>query len=182
MQSIMLTGLLRIELADHTVLLSDGGTVPWSGDEYTGYDSLFGAIKEVEPITEGIADEAPAFTITFLPPPDVAAADLISPSHQNARLRGWVAELDSETGLVTGTPDQFCDMLIDVPRLRFAQTGRVLEIDCVSGGQRLMNLNEANVLNGGMHRRIYPGETGMDDTTGVQSTFAWGAGSARGTR
>lgn len=180
MQSIMLTGLLKIELADHTVLLCDGGTVTWGGDTYTGYDSFFGALKEVEPVTEGIADEAPAFTITFLPPPDVASADLIAPEHQNARLRGWIAELVE--GAVSGTPDQFCDMLIDVPRLRFPQTGRVLEIDCVGGGQRLMNLNEANVLNGGMHRRIYPGETGMDDTTGVQSTFAWGAGSARGVR
>lgn len=182
MQSIMLTGLLKIELAGHTVLLCDGGSVPWGGDTYSGYDSFFGAVKEVESIGEGIADEAPAFTITFLPPPDALAADLISPTHQNRRLRGWIAELDAETGAVTGTPDQFCDMLIDVPRLRFPQTGRILEVDCVGGGQRLMNLNEANVLNGGMHRRIYPDETGMDDTTGVQSTFAWGAGSARGVR
>lgn len=180
MQTIMLTGLLKIELAGHTVLLCDGGAVTWGGDTYTGYDSFFGAVKEVEAISEGIADEAPAFTITFLPPPEVASADLISPAHQNARLRGWIAELDE--GAVTGAPDQFCDMLIDVPRLRFPQTGRVLEIDCVGGGQRLMNLHEANVLNGGMHRRIYPTETGMDDTTGVQSTFAWGVGSARGVR
>lgn len=182
MQSIMLTGLLKIELAAHTVLLCDGGAVSWAGDTYTGYDDFFGVLKEVEAISEGIADEAPAFTISFLPPPDVASADLISRVHQNARLRGWVAELDAETGLVTGTPDQFCDMLIDVARLRFPQSGRVLEIDCVGGGQRLMNLHEANVLNGGMHRRIYADETGMDDTTGVQSTFAWGAGSARGVR
>lgn len=181
MESITLTGLLKIELVDHTVLLCDGGTVSWGGDNYAGYDDFFGAVKEVESISEGLADEAPAFIITFLPPPDVDAADLIAPAHQNARLRGWIAELD-EDGSVTGTPDQFCDMLIDVARLRFPQAGRELEIDCVGGGQRLMNLHEANVLNGGMHRRMYLSETGMDDTTGVQSTFAWGAGSARGVR
>lgn len=182
MDRYILTGLLKTELPSGTVLLCDGGTVEWSGDTYTPHDDLIGGLQEADSINEGVADEAPAFTLTFLPEPAAAAADLIDPTFQNARVRMWIAELDEDTGLVSGTPDQVLDALIDVPRLRFPADGRVLEIDCVSGGQRLMNLNEANVLNGEMHKRIYPSETGMDDTTGVETTFAWGISSARGTK
>lgn len=181
MQSYLLTGLLKIELASHTVLLCDGGTVEWDGDTYSPHDSLFGGLDGIDTLTEGVADEAPAFTLRFLPDAAATAADLIDSAHQDRRLRLWLAEIDPETGLVSGTPDQQVDALIDVPRLRFPMGGRVLEVDCVSGGQRLMNRNEASVLNGGMHKRIYAAETGMDDTTGVQQTFAWGVSSARGT-
>jgi hypothetical protein len=179
--SYILTGLLKIELASHTVLLCDGGTVEYDGDTYAPHDTLFGGLQGMDSLTEGVADEAPAFTLTFLPDAAASAADLLDPAHQDCRLRLWLAEIDADTGLVTGTPDQFADALIDVPRLRFPADGRILEGDCVSGGQRLMNRNEANVLNGGMHKRIYSSETGMDDTTGVQQTFAWGISAARGT-
>lgn len=182
MDRYTLTGLLKVELPGHTALLCDGGTVEYDGDTYEPLDSLIGGLEEVDTINEGVADEAPAFTMTFFPDPDSSATDLLDPTFQSARLRLWIAELDDDTGLVSGTPDQVVDGLIDVPRLRFPNTGRVLELDCVSGGQRLMSLNEANVLNGGMHKRIYPLETGMDDTTGVESSFAWGISSSRGTR
>lgn len=182
MHRITLAGMLKIELRAHTVLLCDGGSIPWGADTYTSHDSLFGGLSEVEAISEGVGDEAPAFTLTFLPDPTATALALIDPAHQGARVRMWIAEINEMTGLIVGVPDQQCDMLIDVPRLRFPETGRLLEVDCVSGGQRLMNLDEGNVLNGGFHKRRFPGETGLDDCTGVSSTFAWGAGSARGTR
>lgn len=181
MQHHLVTGLLKIDLVGHTVLLCDGGTVVYDGDTYAPFDSLFGAVESYEAFNEGVVDEAPAFMLTFRPAPDAVAADLNDPLHQDCQLRMWWAEIDADTGLITGTPQQLAEAVIDVPRLRFPPDGRLLENDCVSGGQRLMNLNEANVLNGGMHKRIYSAETGMDDTTGVQSTFAWGISSARGT-
>lgn len=180
-QRYLLTGLMKIELPGHDVLLCDGGTVVWNGDTYGPHDSLFGGVQEAESLTEGVADEAPALSLTFLPDPDAEPDDLLDPAMQGSRLRMWIAEIDEETGLVSAPPDQCFDGLIDVTRLRFPVEGRVLEVDCVAGGQRLMNLDEAAVLNGGMHKRIYPEETGMDDTTGVESTFAWGVSSARGT-
>jgi hypothetical protein len=172
--------MLKIELPVRTVLLCDGGKLDWAGEEYTQHDSLFGVFAELGTIREGTGDQAPSLTIKLTPDPAPAADALIDPGYQFARVRIWTADVDQRSGTIIGDPVQDLDMLIDVPRLRFPKEGRSLEIDCVSGWQRLFDINEGNVLNGPMHRRIYSSEAGMDNTTGVSTTVAWGDKGPRG--
>jgi len=174
---ICLAGLLKLELPGHTVLLCDGGTLLFEGDTYLSEDSVFGTIAAIEAVTEGIGDQAPAATITFAPQPDAAAADLSNAAMQGSRLRTWIAEVDYDTGVILGTPDQQTDAVIDVPRLKIGKGKRLVEMDFVSSLERLFIIGTGNVLSGEFHRRVWPGERGCDNATGVEYTFAWGVGS-----
>lgn len=179
MRRILLTGLIKIELPAHTVLLCDGGTIDFDGDTYRGKDALFGMVREAGEISMGVGDIAPSGSISFLPPPDVAAAALLDPSFQGCRLRGWLAEVGGDSGVIVGTPSLELDAIIDVPTLRFPPEGRVLELGYVSTWQRLFDVDEGNLLNGGVHKKIYPAEMGMDNTTGVSRDFPWGTTTPR---
>jgi len=179
MRRILLAGLLKIELPGHTVLLTDGGTVTWDGDSYASRDALFGMVAEPDELENGVGEEAPSGTVRFVPPPEVASADLIDPAYQDCRMRGWLAEIDADTGEVVGTPSLELDAIIDVPRLSFTNDERELEVDHVSIWQRLFDTNEGNVMNGLTHRQLYPSETGMDNTTGVSKDVPWGTNSVR---
>jgi hypothetical protein len=182
MQRIRLAGLLKLELPDSDVLLSDGGTVVFGGDTYLSKHATMGTISAIETVTEGVGDAAPSGTITFLPAPGANVDDVCHASMQGSRLRVWVAEIDDDTGATIGTPRQEQDSVIDIPRLVLGAGKRLVEMDFAGSLERLFIVNRGNALSGEFHRRIYPGERGLDNATGVSSQFAWGVASApRGT-
>lgn len=179
---IRLAGFLKLELPGHTVLLCDGGTLPYGGDTYMSEDPLFGTIVSVEPITEGVGDEAPTGVITFAPQEDAAVEDICSEEMQGSRLRAWTGEIDDDTGTIIGLPEQIMDSVIDVPFLKLGLGKRLVEMTYVSRAERLFIVDTGNVLSGAFHKRIYPGERGFDNAAGVEDQFAWGVASApRGT-
>lgn len=181
-QRIVLTGLLKIELPGHTARLCDGGVVTFDGEEYRGRDALLGVLDGAEALTEGVGDEAPAASLTFLPPDSAPAATLNSATVQGARVRAWTAEIDPDSGLTLGTADQLADWIVDYPALTLGIGKRELELACVSGGQRFFQVDRGNSLSPAFHREIYPGETGLDQASEVSTSFAWGtAAPARGT-
>lgn len=182
MNRYLLAGLLQVDLPAHTVRLCDGGSLDWDGDTFTARDSVFGVVQGLTTISEAVGNQLPTFTLSFLPPEAVASADLIDKTFQGSRLRIWTAEVDEDTGLITGDPDLEADMIIDVPTLRWENGVRILEVDCVSAWQRLFDFNEGNFLDGPSHKRIYPSEQGLDNVTGVATTFAWGTAGPRGVR
>lgn len=181
MESILLTGLMKLELPVRPVLLCDAGVVTWNGDTYRSKDTDFGILSGFEALTEGVGDEAPAGILTMSPPATSAAALLSSPGYQGSRLRLWVAEIDPNTGHIIGEPDLMCDWQVDSTRLRIGRGTLALEIACVTQGQRLMLTNDGNTLSPAYHRSIHPGEAGLDNATGLTTDVAWGvAGPARG--
>jgi len=175
MQRVRLSGLMKLELPNRSVLLCDGGFVPWAGETYLSRDPDFGILTGFEALTEGVGDEAPAGILTMAPPSTAAAATLSQPGYQGSRLRLWVAEIDDASGQVIGQPDLMVDWQVDSTRLRIGRGTRALEIGCVTRGQRLMLRNEGNVLSSSFHASIYPGETGLDNATGLTTEVAWGA-------
>lgn len=94
MDSITLSGLIKIELPEATLHLCDGGFVIWDGDTFYNTDPVFGSIGAIEPLSEGVGDSAPALRLTFLPASTAAAADLSQPSWQGSRVRMWIAEVN----------------------------------------------------------------------------------------
>lgn len=176
-ERIRLSGLMRLELPQRDVLLCDGGFVPWGDLTFEVEDPEFGILAGFEALSEGVGDEAPAGVLTMAPASTAAAAALSQPGYQGSRLRMWVAEVDEVTGQVVGQPDQMVDWQVDSTRLRIGRGSRLLEISCVTHGQRLMLRNEGNTLSPAFHRLIYPGEAGLDNATGLTTDVAWGVGS-----
>jgi hypothetical protein len=178
---IMLAGLLRIELPGHDARLSDGGAVTVAGETYRARDARLGVVDGLEALTEGVADEAPAALLRFLPPDDVAAATLNDPAQAGSRVRLWTVEVDAETGAPIGAPEQEADWIVDFPALTIGIGERALELACVSGGDRLFQRDRGNSLAPNFHRSIFAGEAGLDNASGVETAVPWGAPSpARG--
>lgn len=171
---ITVVGLAKFELPGHTILQGDGGVVTWGADTYTAEDASFGVISTIEEADEAMGDEAPGGKLTFLPKDSAAAATLSSPTYQNSRMRFWFAEVNRATGAVTGTPTLVGDMRLDTTTLRFPKSGRALDIEFITSAERLMNVEDGNVLSPRFHKKVWPGELGLDNATGVELTKAFG--------
>jgi hypothetical protein len=174
MQRTRLTGLLKLDLRDgRTIRLCDGGWTPWGAEKFIARDPTFGIIGALETFEEGVGDEVPAFSLTFLPASTAAAIDLAAPGMQGSRLRMWIAELDDLTGQIIGTPDQQFDGQLDQVRLVTGLRKRELPMTFVPRGERFFNSNDGNTLSSAFHKSVYPGELGEDNATDSVSV-AWG--------
>jgi hypothetical protein len=177
MNGIRLSGLMKMELpGEQTVRLCDGGFVPWGDEIFLSTDPTYGVLAGFEALTEGVGDEAPAGTLTMLPPSTAVAGDISRPGNQGSRIRLWIAEIGDD-GRVVGTPDQMADWQLDRTVLTIGRAKRSLEIGCVTLGQRLMVQNEGNVLGSSFHAGIFPGERGHDNAVGLEASVAWGTAS-----
>lgn len=180
MERIAARGLLKIELPGQDVLLCDGGFVDFAGDRYRGKDPLFGTLASVEVDAEGEGDTIPAAELELLPPATAAIADLSRPGYQTSRVRFWIGEYDVASNALSGTPDLMFDGQVDRTTLRIGRR-RTLTVGVVSSAERLFELNIGNTLNPGFHKKIWPGEKGHDNATGLTVPVAWGVESpARG--
>jgi hypothetical protein len=167
-------GLVKIELPSGDVRLCDGGFADFDSERYESSHPVFGTIGASEPISEALDDQAPAATMTLLPPDGVAAAELSQPSYQGARVRFWIGVVNPGTGQIAGEPEQLADLILDSCTLVAGRGTRSLEIGLVSHGDRLFAVREGMVLSPQFHKSIWPGETGLDNMTGHEVAVAWG--------
>lgn len=174
METISLTGLLKIELPGADVLLCDGGFFSFAGDIYRSFDPLFGVISSVEGLEEGLGDEVPALELEFAPPASAAVGDLSQPGYQQARVRLWIGEYDPDTGLIVGDPQLEFDGMVDQTSLRVSRSERTLAVTVVSTAERLFQRNIGNSLSPAFHKSLFPGELGHDNATGLKVPVAWG--------
>lgn len=174
-QVILMSGLIKLELPGRDpVLLCDGAFVPWNGETYLSDHPVFGTVAGFAALTEGVGDELPAGSITFLPPKVTAAIELSRPGYQGARLRMWLAEIDKATGKPIGEPEEMADWLTDKTVLKRASNARALEMVCVTQSQRLLVRNDGNAMSPTSHQRVFAGERGHDNAVGMDITVAWG--------
>lgn len=178
MDRIGLTGLLKIELPEHTVLLCDGGFIEYDSEIYKSADPVFGSIASVEGMSEGQGNEIPALDLTLLPPGVTAPAELSKPGYQRSRVRFWIAEYDVDTGAIVGTPELMFLGQIDQTTLRVGAS-RQLDISVVSNAERLFELDIGNTLGPAFHKSVWPGELGHDNATGLTIPVAWGVEAPR---
>jgi hypothetical protein len=75
-------------------------------------------------------------------------------------------------------PDPYLlfDGVIDVPVLSFSEGSRQVAFDVVSNFERLFLDDEGSRLSPAAHKSIWPGETGLDDVTGIVRQVLWGPG------
>lgn len=174
-----ITGLLKIELPDHTVLLSDGGVTEYDGDTYIAEDSLLGSLASIDTISEGIGQEIPALELGFAPPSNVAVTALSNGAIQQSTVRLWIAEFDIDTGAVVGTPELRFIGFVDQPQVSYSLGQFGVTITAVPQLEALFFKDDGNGLSSSFHKSLYAGETGHDNATGLQVSVAWGANSPR---
>lgn len=176
-----ITGLLNIELPGHTARLTDGGTTVFGSEIYTAYDNVLGSLAAVDTIAEGIGDEIPALDLTFAPPSSEAVSALSSGAIQRSRVRLWLAEYDTATGEIVGTPDLRFIGFVDQPQISFAYGQLALQITAVPELEAMFYKDTGNGLSISFHKMMYPGELGHDNASGLSLPVAWGVESpARG--
>lgn len=177
-----LVGLVEITLPDYDLrLLAPGtGVIGWGGKTFTGNDPNFGVLAAVGEISDGTGDEAPAISLTFMPPTDAAAGVLAAPTMQGSPVKVWLAAVDRASGLVYADPELLFIGELDVPTITAGKEGRTLEYEVVSVFERLFDQDEGARLVGGFHKSIWPGELGFDFVTGVEDKLFWGVESPKG--
>lgn len=177
MQSISLVGLVKIELPDGDVRLTDGGWMDFSAERYREKDAIYGAIGSVDSLAEGVGNQVPALQLTLLPPGSSSAGDLHQVGMQNSRVRFWIGEYVVGTNLLNGTPDLMFDGQVDQCSLTIDGQERRVEMSVVSTAERLFERNIGNSMTPVFHKSIWPGELGHDNATGLGIPVAWGTAS-----
>lgn len=172
-----LTGLLKIELPTHTATLSDGGVTQFAGDTYKPVDEILGAIASIDTIAEGVGQEIPALEINFAAPGVVAVTALSTGAIQQSRVRLWLAEYDTMTGAVVGTPELRFIGFVDQPTVGFAYREFRVSLSAVPDLEAMFFRDTGNGLSSTFHKALYPGETGHDNASGLSIPVAWGAAS-----
>lgn len=182
MQSVTIAGLIDIALRNGgpRVRLCDGGLVRWGADLFRSSHPIFGAIGGLDASREEVGESVPDLSVTFLAATGAGAAEFTRPDYQGSPFNVWLAEVDVESGAVSGTPTLMFGGLLDAIEIQSTGGRREVKITAVSLAERLFQINDGNTLSGMFHKRIYAGETGEDNATALGTTVAWGAASPVG--
>lgn len=176
-------GAIELALPGRTVRLLDGSAeITFGGATFTGENAVFGSLAALDEISDGAGDEAPGLTITLYPAEDAEPNELANAEMQGARVRFWLGARNDATGLPIGDPLLLFDGEVDVPTFVIDQGTRSVEFDCVGGMERFFEAEEGIRLAPAFHKRVWPGELGLDFVTGVADTVYWGQNAPSGVK
>lgn len=175
---VTMFGAIRIELPGHTIRILDGASeITFGGETYTGIDEIYGTLGTADAMSDGAGDEAPAVSFGFLPPDPVAIAGLANPLAQGSPVRMMVGAVAN--GAVVADPLTLFEGVLDQIDLDVG-SGQTLDINCVSAMERFFDNQEGVRLSPAHHKSIFPGETGLDQVTGVTRKVYWGTAAPTG--
>jgi len=171
--------LIKIELPDHTIRVVDGaGEVIFGGETYTGEDSVYGVLDQVESMAEQVGTEAPTVRFTFLPASISALAAITAPANQGSVVTVWFGAVDPVSGLIIGEPELLFLGDLDTADVDVSSASTVITFDVVSGWERLFEASEGQRLNNSFHRwTVWGGastEKGFEFVTQIQREEPWG--------
>lgn len=181
--SVLLFGAIKIEIpGGDTIRLLDGAAEleVLSGETFTGEDATYGSLASMEEIEDGFGDDAPALSFSIHPPTDAAAHVLTDPSTQGGRVRVWLGAYDKATKAVVSAPLLLQDMEYDVATLAIGQRSRVVDVDCISSMDRFFDTDEGFRMSDADHQRVWPGELGLSNMTGLVKKIYWGVAGPSG--
>lgn len=165
--------LLRIQLPQHTIRLCDGGEIDYAGERYASEDAVFGTVAEVDSYTSGSAEEAPAFDLTWSVSNPVSAVAFTQPEIQGASVQWRIVSLLRETNAVLTDRLIFAG-IVDNAEILLDTGSHNLRMGISTEIDRLLNTDKGNRMNRSFHRRVWPGESGLDLMTGTTTPVPWG--------
>jgi hypothetical protein len=181
-------GAIRMDLPGRIVrLLVSSGVVKFYVDgvleTFTGSDELLGVFSAIDTLTDGLGDEAPALSLTFMPAGDVAAAQLASVDMQGSAVRLWLGAIDPMTGTVLGDPLLLFNGLLDVATLKAGADGKTsVDYEVTSIFEDFFLSDDGARLSDTFHQYLWPGELGCAFVTYVAQQIYWGTSSPDGVK
>jgi hypothetical protein len=175
----MLTGLFEIDLPSATRRLLLGATqVSWGGFTWLGYDPSIGSIDAPDDVREDMTGEAPNTSISINISPTAVRSDIAGPQVQLSPVKIWLAALylDGSSHLqVVADPELLFDGFIDQATIDLDKGRDDLDYTVISAFDYFFEDGEGQRLNGQFHHLVWPGETGLDNVTGISKKIYWGA-------
>lgn len=176
-------GAIELLFPSHAVRLVDGaGSISFGGVTFEGDHAMFGSLEGIDDFEDGAGDEAPGMTVTLLPSEDAPATEISNAGMQGSPVRFWLGARNDTTGQPIGDPLLLFDGEIDVPTLTIDLRSRTVDYEAVGGMERFFEAEEGIRLAPAWHRRVWPGELGLDHITGVADTVYWGQSAPSGVK
>ncbi len=167
--------LIEIDMPGYTLRhIVGGGELMWGDRRFLSYDPRFGTLTDAGPIQDGIADEAPEWSLSFAPPSSVAVSVLTAADVQGSPLRAWLAAVNRATGQVVPDPIQLFEGELDAANLTVGKGSRTIEWRAVSALERFHDTERGARLSDAWHQTVWPGETGCANMSGIEKTSYWG--------
>lgn len=174
--SAMIVGVCEIQLPDTTVRLLDTSAVARdaSGNLFQGADPTFGSLYALSDFTDGLGDEAPSFKLTLAPAGDAAAIALSSPAMQGSPVLLSLGIISPANGLFFDAPELIISGSIDFSLLRGGSHSRLLDLEITSDTELFFTNDDGVRLSDAFHQSCWPGETGLNQVTGILHQIWWG--------
>jgi hypothetical protein len=155
-------------------LFGGSGEITVSGKNFLGDDPTYGVLAALEPVTDGMGDQAPALRVTINPKTADAGAELAGQDMQGKTVLVWLAALDRTTGTSIDAPVLVYAGEVDQGVVTVGQGTRAVALDTVSVWERLFDNDDAVRLTNAYHQKCWPGETGFEFVTAVARQLPWG--------
>ncbi|MFV1919133.1 hypothetical protein VPH46_06840 [Sphingomonas sp. MJ1 (PH-R8)] len=167
--------LVRVALPSYTLChLVGSAEVRFKGEKFVGRDPSFGILAAASNLKDGVSDEAPDWSLTFVPPIYAVASELADATAQGGEVGGWLGLIDPATGQLLPEPIKLFAGELDVPRIRVGRGAISLEWRCVSALEPFHDEEKGARLSDSWHQLVWPGETGCANMTGIDKTSNWG--------
>lgn len=167
--------MIEVTMPGYTLRhLVGAGEVLKGTDKFVGKDPRFGVLVAASNIQDGVAGEAPDWSLTFAPPDEAAVELLTAADAQGSIVNGFLGIVDRATGTLVPEPIQLFAGELDVARLRIGKGTRTVEWRCTSALERFQDTETGARLSDAWHKLAWPGETGLANMTGIEKTSYWG--------
>jgi hypothetical protein len=167
---------VSIALSGGTIYLVSGGAdITISSQLYSAYNATYGALGEVDIISDGIDGQTTRATITLHPPSSVAIGNLSAADEQDARVFVYQGAVNTATGASIGTVETLFRGELDYPSLAINEAGYALTLECGTEEARLLERNEERKLVDSFHQACFSGELGLEKVTALVRKVYWRA-------
>ncbi len=157
-------------------LLDGNSEVTWSQGTFRGVDATWGTLENIEAIGDGLDEQAPTLSMTLFPDASADVATICNPALQGSRTRIWLGALNLTTKAVVADPYLMFDGAVDIPTVISDEGARAVDFEVASQFEKLFMDDEGSRLNPNNHKDVWPGETGLDQITGIVRQVIWGPG------
>jgi len=171
--NLMLVYMAKIELPVTPIYYAEAGEFDYDGNRYKSASPNYGSIVDFDNFSSGIGDEAPSFELTFAPPDMAGALLLQNEQNRLAPSTFYKARADRDTGLIISAEKSFVGLL-DYTHMDVSKGALAVKVGFATAIDLFFNTDKGNNLNSAFHRKNWPGEAGLDNTTGTAIPQPWG--------